>query len=235
MSFTKSFFSFLNEGKHDPGIFHAVFVAGGPGSGKDYITHHVLGSHGLHEINSDIPFEHLLSKHGLSKTMPDSEKEERDKIRQRAKHISDLKKNLSLSGRNGIIINGTGSDFHKYREMKEHLESLGYKTHMLFVHTDNEVSKARNIRRGQLGGRTVPEEIRQENWDKVQKHKENYKKLFGENYKEINNSLDKDVASREELKHFSNASNHLFKHFKKHFSDKQNYSPVAKDWIDSQK
>jgi cytidylate kinase len=89
----EQFKSFLSEGKHDPGIFHAVFIAGGPGSGKDFVTHHIFDGHGLHEINSDIPFEHLLNKHGLDKTMPDSEKEQRNAIRDRAKHIADLNKN----------------------------------------------------------------------------------------------------------------------------------------------
>lgn len=228
-----SFIQYLNEGKHDPGIFHAVFVAGGPGSGKDFITHHILGSHGLHEINSDIPFEHMLQKRGLSKTMPDSEAEERNQVRDKAKQLAAMKKKLSLSGRNGVVINGTGSDFNKYKGMKEHLESLGYRTHMVFVHTDNEVSKQRNIRRGQLGGRTVPEDVRQKNWNQVQGHRENYKALFGDNYHEIDNSLDKDVAPREQIQSFSAHMHHLFKHFRKQFGRKD-YHPVAKQWLDSQ-
>jgi hypothetical protein len=230
----EQFKSFLSEGKHDPGIFHAVFIAGGPGSGKDFVTHHIFDGHGLHEINSDIPFEHLLNKHGLDKTMPDSEKEQRNAIRDRAKHIADLKQKLSLSGRNGIIINGTGSDFGKYQDMKRHLESLGYKTHMVFVHTDDHVSKDRNIRRGLLGGRTVPEHIRSNLWNKVQGNKDKFRRLFGDNYHEINNSLDKDVASRDHLREFSSSVDKLYKHFRKHFSDRKNYTKAAQEWLKNQ-
>jgi len=34
----KSFYSFLEEGVNDPAIFKAVFMAGGPGSGKSFVT-----------------------------------------------------------------------------------------------------------------------------------------------------------------------------------------------------
>ena len=33
----QDFEQLLNEGVHDKGIFKAVFLAGGPGSGKDYV------------------------------------------------------------------------------------------------------------------------------------------------------------------------------------------------------
>ena len=38
----------------------------------------------------------------------------------------------------------------------------------MLVNTADEVSKQRNIERGQRGGRTVPENIRKEKWDAVQ-------------------------------------------------------------------
>ena len=33
----------INEGVHDKGIFKAVFMAGGPGSGKTYMTQNIFG------------------------------------------------------------------------------------------------------------------------------------------------------------------------------------------------
>jgi hypothetical protein len=56
----------LNEGVHDKGIFRAVFMAGSPGSGKDYVMHKALAGHGLREINSDVAFEHAMRKNGLN-------------------------------------------------------------------------------------------------------------------------------------------------------------------------
>ncbi len=43
----------LNEGVHDKSIFKAVFLAGGPGSGKDYVLDNTLQGHGLVEINDN--------------------------------------------------------------------------------------------------------------------------------------------------------------------------------------
>ncbi len=64
----------LTEGVHDKAIFKAVFLSGGPGSGKDYVLDNTLAGHGLTEINSDKALEFLMEKRNLDKTMPASEK-----------------------------------------------------------------------------------------------------------------------------------------------------------------
>ena len=68
----------LSEGVHDKGIFKAMFLAGGPGSGKDYVLDNTLAGHGLTEINSDKALEFLMDKKNLDKKMPESEKELRN-------------------------------------------------------------------------------------------------------------------------------------------------------------
>ena len=63
----------LTEGVHDKGIFKAVFVAGGPGSGKSYIAKQLFGIpdklnisvSGLKMINQDKEFKFLLKKFGF--------------------------------------------------------------------------------------------------------------------------------------------------------------------------
>ena len=42
-----SFFQHINEGVYDPGIFKAFFLAGGPGSGKSFVTSRVFAGTGL--------------------------------------------------------------------------------------------------------------------------------------------------------------------------------------------
>ncbi len=74
----------LNEGVHDASIFKAVFLAGGPGSGKDYVLDNTLAGHGLTEINSDRALEFMMDKEGLDKKMPSSEEEKRNFVRGRA-------------------------------------------------------------------------------------------------------------------------------------------------------
>jgi phosphopantetheine adenylyltransferase len=153
---------FLFEGVNDKSIFKVVFLAGGPGSGKDFVLSKTLDGHGLTEINSDNAFEYLMDKYDLDKKMPDSEEQQRNAIRAKAKTTTDLKQRLAIQGRNGLIINGTGEDAKKIASMKIKLEALGYETKMLVVNTSNEVSKQRNVERGERGGRTVPEDIRAE-------------------------------------------------------------------------
>ena len=79
---------FLKEGVYDPNIFKAVFMAGGPGSGKSHIAGKTTGGLGLKIINSDDAFERFLTKEGLSLKMPDSETIPRDVERARAKKVT---------------------------------------------------------------------------------------------------------------------------------------------------
>ena len=44
---------YLQEGLYDPNIFKAFFLAGGPGSGKTFVTKNAFGGTGLRQINSD--------------------------------------------------------------------------------------------------------------------------------------------------------------------------------------
>ena len=71
----KTFEQFITEGINDPNILKAVFLAGGPGSGKSYAAKRIFGiddnissrtsSLGLKVINSDVMFEFILGKDGL--------------------------------------------------------------------------------------------------------------------------------------------------------------------------
>ena len=52
---------FIQEGVQDPAIFKVVFIIGGPGSGKSYISQKLgLSALGYTTINSDIAFEYLM-------------------------------------------------------------------------------------------------------------------------------------------------------------------------------
>ncbi len=81
----KSFINFLlKEGVNDPAIFKAVFMAGGPGSGKSFIAGKTgLTSMGLVLINSDDIFEALLAKAGLETTPTEDTSLERNRMRAR--------------------------------------------------------------------------------------------------------------------------------------------------------
>ena len=78
----------LSEGVYDPGIFKAFFLAGGPGSGKTFVTRSAFTGTGLKVVNSDTIFERGLKKASLSLKMPDEEEYFRNIVRQRAKTTS---------------------------------------------------------------------------------------------------------------------------------------------------
>jgi cytidyltransferase-like protein len=226
----ESFNELLFEGVHDKSIFKVVFLAGGPGSGKDYVLDNTLAGHGMTEMNSDKALEFLMDKNGLDKTMPASEEEKRNLVRGKAKNITELRQRLAILGRNGLIINGTGDDVEKITKIKKKLEEVGYDSSMVLVNTDDEVSKQRNIERGQRGGRTVPENIRKEKWDNVQNGRPEFAKLFGDNYMEFDNSEDLRKAPPEVVKAKKDEMLQMYTKIKQ-FVSKPPENPAASAWV----
>jgi hypothetical protein len=229
-SINEEFESILFEGVHDKSIFKVVFLAGGPGSGKDYVLDNTLAGHGMTEMNSDKALEVLMDKQGLDKTMPASEEEKRNLVRGKAKTITELRQRLAILGRNGLIINGTGDDIEKVTKIKDKLEEVGYESSMVLVNTADEVSKQRNIDRGQRGGRTVPENIRKEKWDGVQAGRPEFAKLFGDNYMEFDNSEDLRTAPPEVVKAKKDEMLQMYTRIRE-FVAKPPENPIAAAWV----
>lgn len=179
------FSEIISEGPNDPGIFKAVFLAGGPGSGKSFIASKALDGFGFRTVNSDEMLVHLMNKAGLDLKMPPEEQEERDAVRSVAKQKTNKRMDTYLDGRLGLIIDSTGQDIDKVRKIKKRLEDMGYETKMLMVNTTENVSQERNQQRE----RSVNPEIVSGIWNKVQNNIPQFISLFGEeNYYEIDNS-----------------------------------------------
>ena len=170
-----SFFQHINEGVYDPGIFKAFFLAGGPGSGKSFVTSRVFAGTGLKLVNSDNAFERQLKKTGLSLQMPDSEAYFRDIIRKRAKTTVLSALDQYLRGRLGLVIDSTARDYDTISRQHSQLKQLGYDCYMVFVNTSLDVALERNRRRE----RTVPEYITTKSWNETQANTGKYQRLFG--------------------------------------------------------
>lgn len=180
-------FQELKEGLYDPNIFKAFFLAGGPGSGKTFVTRNAFGGTGLKQINSDNAFERGLKKAGLSMKMPDSEADSRDMVRARAKATTSNMQDLAIQGRLGLVIDGTGRDYDKISYQVRMLKELGYDTYMIFVNTSLEVALERNAKRE----RSVPEYITRKSWTQVQSNIGKFQNTFGmSNMIIIDNSKD---------------------------------------------
>ena len=159
-------YELLKEGINDVGIFKAVFMAGGPGSGKSYVASKLgLKALGLRPVNSDDFFEQGLKKAGLSLKMPEDEEESREAVRVHAKALTAKRQDLYVKGRLGLIIDSTARDVKKIMTQNKLLKQLGYETSMVFVNTTLETALERNANRN----RSIPEKIVKSNHGEVRK------------------------------------------------------------------
>ena len=182
-------FQQLLEGIYDPNIFKAVFLAGGPGSGKSYVVSKVVSGLGLKVINSDEPFERYLTKASLSLKMPDDEQIPRDVERKKAKRVTSARKGHAIDGRLGIVIDGTGKDYDKMIRQSAQLQELGYETSMVFVNTTLETALERNRKRA----RSVPPNIAKQGWDDVQRNLSRFQRYFGKRFFVADNNTGDDL------------------------------------------
>jgi len=188
-----NFEKMLNEGVYDPGIFKAFFLAGGPGSGKTFVTGNAFGGTGLKLVNSDTSFERGLTKANLSIKMPDEEEYFRNIIRQRAKTTTGNQLDKYLESRLGVVIDATGRDYNIIQRQVNNCKVLGYDCYMVFVNTSLEVALQRNQNRP----RTLPEYIVKTSWNTVQQNIGKFQYLFGRSNMAIidNNKSDKELVT----------------------------------------
>ena len=184
---------YINEGVYDPGIFKAFFLAGGPGSGKTFVTQSAFAGTGLKLVNSDVKFERDLKKANLSLKMPDEEKYFRDRIRQGAKEFAGKQMDTYLKGRLGMIVDSTARDYPSIQRQYNLLRNIGYDCYMIFVNTSLEVALERNRTRS----RSIPEYIVQKSWKGVQANMGAFQKVFGHSKMLIvdNNKDDKELVT----------------------------------------
>jgi len=213
---------FVKEGVNDPAIFKVVFVVGGPGSGKSYVSERLgLNAMGFVTINSDVAFEYMMKKHDIDPKMPPEEKEKRDTVRARAKQITSKKSDLALEGRLGIHIDGTGDDYDKIANLKKNFDRLGYDCYLVVVNTKLEVARQRN----QMRARTVPDKIVTNSWYDVQDNIGRFANVF-KFLSIIDNSGDGKTTEEQINKTHSKL---------KQFAAEPPTRPAAKEWIARQK
>jgi adenylate kinase family enzyme len=213
----------LTEGINDPGIFKAVFMAGGPGSGKSFISGKTgLTSMGLRVINSDDIFEAQLEKAGMKATPENIWSDKGQVIRVGAKALTKKKQEISIDGRLGLLIDGTGKDVAKIKKQKAGLERLGYDTMMIFVNTTLDTS----VSRDKLRDRSVGKEKVTQMWSGVQENIGAFQRMFGaKGFIVVDNTEGKDFK-KETLVAYRVASK---------FITAEPENRLAKKWIDAER
>ena len=242
---------FLNEGARDPGIFKAIFLAGGPGSGKSFVAQKLFGipekinvsKTGLKMVNSDNELEVLLKKYfGTTDIdlMPDelfADLTGVDKsgkpvdydtsgLRDFAKSLTKQRLKLYTDGKLGVIIDGTGHKYVKIKDKRKKLMDMGYDTYMVFVNTSLDVALDRNEKRA----RVVPEKIVRKSWQDVQNNMGAFQGLFGgSNFQIISNN--EHLSEKQIHKRFKMlVSKGIDKFLKKPIKNK-----IAKAWLRREK
>ena len=172
------FQKYITEGVYDPNIFKAFFLAGGPGSGKSWVSERTLSGMGLKVINSDNAFAAALNKEKMSLNMATQDAKEiarRDEIRAKAKARTGVQLKLALEGRLGLILDSTARDVSRIEQEANTMKHIGYDVHMVFVNTSLEVA----LKRNQMRARKVPDAIVISNHKQVQQNIGKLQRIFG--------------------------------------------------------
>jgi len=140
----------------DRGIFKAIFVTGGPGSGKDIIIREAIPEATAVEYNLNQAFDYLSDKGRLAE-----------------RNTGDMRLE-AIRFRKPLIINCSADNIEKITYVKEELEDMGYSSMMVFVNSTNEVSKERNSRLSKM----MVESLRYEKWQKSQENKKVFSEMF---------------------------------------------------------
>ena len=175
----------LEEGVNDPAIFKAVFLAGGPGSGKSFMVGQTgLNALGFKIVNSDQQFELALKNANLSMKAADIFSTKGQSLRDRAKLLTQKRQDNYLVGRLGLVIDGTGREYDKISKQKKELEKLGYETAMIMVNTDLDTAVGRDKARTRTLGASAITPM----WKSVQKNIGRFQNLFRGNFFIVDNS-----------------------------------------------
>ena len=168
----------IKEGLYDPGIFKAFFLAGGPGSGKSWVSERTLSGMGLKVINSDTVFSRALEKEKMSLNFANYDEKEvarRDEIRKKAKARTGTQLKLALEGRLGLILDSTARDVARIESEANTMKFIGYDVHMVFVNTSLEVA----LKRNQMRARKLPDAVVISSHKQIQQNIGKLQNLFG--------------------------------------------------------
>ena len=159
------------------GMFHAIFISGGPGSGKDLLIREAIATTRTVELNLIQATQYLKDKQKLSEKTSDFRRE-------------------AIRNRGPLMICGPADHLENINYVREELKKFGYESMMIFVSTTNLVSSQRNMSLSHM----VSESIRQNRWVESQKNIKNFNETF-DKFIVFENSGNIDTLTKEENIH----------------------------------
>jgi len=164
----------------------AIFMIGGPGSGKSNIGKGLeLGREGWKVVNQDIFIEAEKAKQGLPEVEKDYNKEQRSsraKIGAAGQKAAAAKMEKYRQAGDGMVIDGTGASYNATMKKVNKLKEQGYEVFMVHAKTSNEVALERNRARKE---RSLKDFIVEKTQKSVNENIPKYMKDLGENFMEI--------------------------------------------------
>ena len=212
----------INEGVYDKNIFKCFFLAGGPGSGKSWVSARTLMGQVMKVINSDDGFENYAKKVGLELKMTNMsafQTKQKNFLRTRAKRGTMSMHQHAIDGRLGMIMDSTARDTARIEAEAQSMRYLGYDTYMVFVNTTLEVA----LKRNEMRPRSVPEPIVINSHRQIQKNIPKLRAIFGsKNFVEVDNSVEAEDVNIK-----------VYKEIQKLVRSKPS-SPMAQAWINNE-
>lgn len=186
----------LTEGKYDPFIFKAIFLAGAPGSGKSTIVDKLhLEAYGLKLCDTDQTLGYLHRMHKVS-TIRDEDIEPAYKY---AYPIQSRRTTMWVKNYLGLIINGTGRNSALVAGIKNQLEEVGYNTFMIYVDVEKDTALERIGARPKIQGsltdtnRKVTLDYFYPAFDAVKNNLPIYKTMFQNDFAYVDNDREGNI------------------------------------------
>ena len=165
----------------------AVFMVGGPGSGKSSTLKSLgLIDKGFRLVNQDPYLEKYIKDAGLASDEKTYNKEERSlraKLGWKARKAAEEDLANNTAARESMVVDGTGASYKATTKKMKALEAAGFEIHMVHVNTSKDVAVQRNRARAE---RSLADFIVTKTWDSVQESAKQYKEDYGDRFYEIN-------------------------------------------------
>jgi predicted ABC-type ATPase len=179
--------------------FKAVFMAGGPGSGKTWVARQMFIPLGFKMSNSDEILKLIAAREpGLIQAVEgDPLYVRKQDLYQKANNLAATRTMRWAVTGSPYVIDTTGRSTALVQNIKQHLEQNGYDTYMVFVNTDLEMARKRNLERVQSGSHLADDSFVTQAWFQAQTNIAQYQKMFGDHFMILDNN--KSVSGAETI------------------------------------
>ena len=190
------------ESINDKFLFKSVFMVGGPGSGKSYITDSMFSGQPVVVVNSDNIYETLLTRHNLPFLIDPSNVKIYNKqmeVRNSAIDMTSERMKKWANGMLPLVIDGTGRNYDRISYQKRALNDAGYDTSMIFINTSLDVALQRVFNRK----RKLPSSFVMDAWQAVQNNMGKFQNLFSsDGFKIVDNTNELSGRSKDQFEDY---------------------------------